>query len=289
MLQAVLDDQLVARLTTICPLPGVRAGSGLAWHGKELVVVQDDAFAVVKVNLDTMATISIPLNGKGEPLEKPEKPDFESVVTDLIGDLYLLGSGSTPMRRQIARLDLDTGKVTLETADELYKALEAAVGGTPNLEGAVLLGEVLRVFQRGEGRGVGLNLAMDVPFMTGSGPAPRVLSTHPYDLGAVDGVALTFTDAAPFDGERFLYLAVAEDTPNAYDDGPVVGAAIGVMGLDTARWTRLLEADGSPSTRKIEGIALEPGGRAGYVITDPDDPKAPAELCRLVLEGPWQV
>lgn len=289
MLQAVLDDQLVARLTAVCPLPGVRAGSGLAWHGKELVVVQDDAFAVVKVNLDTMATTAVPLAGKGEPLPKPEKPDFESVVTDLIGDLYLLGSGSTPLRRQIARLDLDTGKVTLETADELYTALAEAVEGTPNLEGAVLLGEVLRVFQRGEGGGTGANLAIDVPFMTGSGPAPRVLSTYPYDLGAVNGVALTFTDAAPFDGERFLYLAVAEDTPNAYDDGPVVGAAVGVMGADTARWTRLLEADGSPSTRKIEGVVLEPGGRAGYVITDPDDPNQPAELCRLELEGPWKV
>lgn len=289
MLQAVLDDQLVARLTTVRPLPGVRAGSGLAWHGKDLVVVQDDAYAVVKVNLETGVTTSFPLNGKGEPLEKPEKPDFESVVTDLIGDLYLLGSGSTPLRRQIARMDLDTGKVTLETANELYDALATAVAGTPNLEGAVLMGEVLRLFQRGEGSGPGSNLVIDVPFMTGSGPAPRVLSTHAYDLGAMNGVALTFTDAAPMGLDHWIYLAVAEDTPNAIDDGPVVGAAVGVMGPDTARWTQLLEADGSLSTRKIEGVALEPGCRAGYVITDPDDPTQPAELCRLVLEGPWAV
>jgi hypothetical protein len=109
-----------------------------------------------------------------------------------------------------------------------------------------------------------------------------------YDLGAIGAVPLTFTDAARFDGgRRALYLAVAEDTPDAIADGPVMGAAIGVIDAEGARFALLMEANGSPCTRKPEGIALDPGERSGFLLTDPDSPREPAELCRFVLEGPW--
>lgn len=39
--------------------------------------------------------------------------------------------------------------------------------------------------------------------------------------------------------------------------------------------------------RKFEGVALDPSGRTGWLVTDPDDEKQPADLCHLELEGPW--
>jgi hypothetical protein len=50
-----------------------------------------------------------------------------------------------------------------------------------------------------------------------------------YDLGAVGGVALAVTDAVALPDGRVLVSAAAEDTPNAVDDGPVVGAAIALL------------------------------------------------------------
>lgn len=82
-----------------------------------------------------------------------------------------------------------------------------------------------------------------------------------------------------------LYLAVAEDAPNAIDDGPVAGAAVGVLSNGRARYAMLEEQDGTPSRRKVEGIALDPATRAAYLVTDPDDPGRPAELLRVALEG----
>ena len=50
-----------------------------------------------------------------------------------------------------------------------------------------------------------------------------------YDLGTVRGVALAVTDAVALPGGRMLVAAAAEDTPNAVDDGPVVGAALALL------------------------------------------------------------
>ncbi len=52
---------------------------------------------------------------------------------------------------------------------------------------------------------------------------------QPYDLGAIDGVPLGFTDAAPLPGGAVLFTAAAEATDNAYDDGACRGSAIGLL------------------------------------------------------------
>ena len=111
---------------------------------------------------------------------------------------------------------------------------------------------------------------------------PDVRGVERYDLGRAAGVPLTFTDATRGPDGAIAYLAVAEDTPNAIDDGPVVGAAIGVIRDGAASWTLILEPDGTPSVRKFEGLALDPEGGA-WVITDADDPEKPAELCKLAF------
>ncbi|MDB5099587.1 MAG: hypothetical protein JWM80_4008 [Cyanobacteria bacterium RYN_339] len=287
MLAATPDPTLEARILEARELPGVRAGSGLAWHGTRLVVVQDDAFAVAIVDPASRAVTHLPLVGAGAALPKAEKPDFEAVFADGGGCLVLVGSGSKPNRCCWATLDLAAGAVKLTEHPALYAAIAEALGGPPNLEGAVVAGNRLRLFHRGDGAGNGTNVVLDLPWDPETGAAPRVVERRAFDLGAVAGVALTFTDATCLPDGRILYLAAAEDTPNAVDDGRVVGAAIGILAGDAVRWAPLLEADGSPSVRKIEGVALAADGLGGYLVTDADDPALPAELLRFALRGPW--
>ncbi len=70
----------------------------------------------------------------------------------------------------------------------------------------------------------------------------------------------------------------------------------GVVTADgRARWAPLVLTDGSPFDGKVEGLELyvEKGAEAGagqlraYIVTDRDDPTAPAELCEVELIGPW--
>jgi hypothetical protein len=108
--------------------------------------------------------------------------------------------------------------------------------------------------------------------------------TRRYDLGREDGVAYGFTDATRY-GDRVLFAAGAEDSPDAIEDGIVLGARIGVIEGDRARWAPILERDGTPSRRKIEGLAAMED--VLVAVVDADDTELPADLCYIALEGPW--
>ena len=283
MIRAERDPALRARIRTTEPLPGVRAGSALLFTGSRLLVVQDDALAVAWVDPRTGAIEHVTLEGSGGALAKATKPDFESAFLGADGAIFLLGSGSTPARYQAARLDSARGgEVSFLDCTPLFQALAARLGAAPNLEGAVLLGERLHLFHRGAG---GEPSAIAEVAATALGArAVDLLAFTLCDLGTAAGVRLTFTDAARCD-EAIVYLAVAEDTPNAVDDGPITGAAIGILAHGRARFALLEDPDGAPTKRKVEGIAVDPATRSTFLVTDPDDPERPAELCRVDLEG----
>lgn len=297
------DAALSARITEIVPLDGVRAGSALIQVGARLLLVQDDAFTLVWVDPSGAggrpALTRQVLESDGGPLAKALKPDFEAALLGPGGVAYVLGSGSKPTRRRVARLDTAAGRAHVLDADPLYLAVEAALEETPNLEGAVLLfhQRAVRLFHRRAGTEGRAGATIDVTLDGLEGGPARVLGVARWDLGALQRdlgpgeapreVPLSFTDAAPGPEGRLFYLAAAEDTPNAVDDGPVIGAAVGVIRGGEARWAPLLDVDGAPTERKAEGLALAEDGRSGFVVTDPDDASRPAELCRVVLEGPW--
>jgi hypothetical protein len=110
-----------------------------------------------------------------------------------------------------------------------------------------------------------------------------------YDLGAIDGVRLTFTDVTPAASGQLLYLATAEASPDAVRDGPVLGTALGVIGGGKVRSTLVVDDAGKPVVEKAEGIVLDRAvPRRAFVVLDADDPARPAELCEVHLEGPWR-
>src|SRR5690606_9871374 len=91
----------------------------------------------------------------------------------------------------------------------LYRSLRAQAafaGSELNIEGALVAGDRLLLFQRGNGaardgrkavNAVGM-LALEsfVRWLDDRGPPPPLLEVTPFDLGEVDGSSLSFTDAA---------------------------------------------------------------------------------------------
>ena len=324
---------LVARVTRCIPMTyaagadpsadrpaHVRAASGLAWFGDRLAVVQDDANFIALVDPVTGLADAVPLPpGAGGVRQfddsrgnKADKLDLEAVVC--VRDrretlLLVLGSGSTRRREGVAVVDGDGG-VTLTRLPRFYASLREATdfaGSELNVEGALLVGGMLRIFARGNGAMRGellpVNATCDVEWSTfrahlahpelAAPPAPS--NVVQYDLGALGGVTLGFTDAALAGGAgarppRLLYAAAAESSPDAVRDGAVAGSAIGVVTQDAhgtrARWTELLGADGERFVAKVEGIALKPGSRnEAFVVIDRDDHERPSELCVVRLTG----
>jgi hypothetical protein len=319
------DPSLVACIVRSTPLlyragvdaaadrPGhVRAGSSLAFLGRHLAVIQDDANFVAWFDPaeSQVEVIPLPAGHEGKRLfddgrgNKRWKLDLEACVAD--GErLVAFGSGSSPLRERlviVSGLASDRTAVTVHDAPAFYAALRAAAdfaGSELNIEGAVLLdGGRLRLFQRGNGAARGglrpVNATADIAWaallaylQNPETPTPfRLENICQYNLGALDGVPLTFTDAAAA-GKAILFSAAAEASPDAIQDGPVAGSVLGIIDSDgTARWTLLLDADGRPFAGKVEGVARSAGG-AIYVIVDKDDPALASELCRVELVGSW--
>jgi hypothetical protein len=309
----------------------VRASSGVVWAGSRLVVIQDDANFVALVSPDDGVARAVALPAGAGGLRqfddargnKKDKLDLEALVRVPAHDdgtmLLALASGSKKRRDAIiiirgAETHGDEGpavQVTLYRVPAFYAALRDAnrfAGSALNVEGAVYVGGdhdgVLRLFNRGNGKAKGefvpVNASCDVNWAalqahlespeTIAPPEPR--RVRQYDLGAVGGLALTFTDATLLRPRCTVYTAAAEASPDVTRDGPVVGCAIGVLtesGDDVhARWAPLVDGAGALYGAKIEGIALHQADPSrAWVVVDRDDHATPSELCEVALEGPW--
>ena len=280
---------LSARITASHAVKGLSAGSALLEVDQALIAVPDDAFALMRIALPSLARTRWVLEGDGAPLPKALKPDFEAAVRAGDGSVHLLGSGSTERRCAIAHVDLEARTVTRAARPDLYAAVAEALAlaARPNVEGAIVRADRLVLLHRGVGAQPSGLVELPAEALR-RGPA-RALAAHPVALGALDGITLGFTDAALLGDGRIAFVASAEDSDDPVADGPVVGSVLGVLEQTSrgiaARWTRLLEADGTPCRAKVEGLTVDADGRAAWVLTDPDDPALPARLARVALAG----
>jgi hypothetical protein len=286
--RALEDPSLAALVVESHPLPGVSGGSALLDVDGRLLAIHDDAFRVSWIDRATFAVTPLLLLGDGAALAKADKPDFESAVRMSDGAVYVLGSGSTEKRCIVARIDA-ANRVTLRQRATLYDCVRSALasGERPNIEGAIVAGERLRLFNRAAGRTP--NASVDVPLAALHGGDSHVLALQLFELGTLEGVRLGFTDVAALPDGRSVFLAAAEDAPDAIADGPVLGSAVGLLeprasGVG-ARWTRLLGSDGRPSPYKVEGVVVNRDVRGGWLLTDSDDARVPAMLLRVELRG----
>lgn len=294
----------------------VRAGSALVRVADSLVIIQDDANFLALHELGSGRTRALTLpagpggrrqfdKGRGN---KMDKLDLEAAVALGEDGLLAFGSGSAAGRDRILRVrdlhgETRGRKPTLELQDALplYRALDAETafaGSELNIEGAVWDGDRLRLFNRGNGAPrdgllpVNATGTLDrVAFLAWLEQAdevvPQLQDVIRWDLGTIDGVRLTWTDAA-IGPHGLMYLAAAEDSPDAVEDGPVVGVALGRIAGELGRYALLRDQDGGPVTDKAEGLCLDPSDpNRGWIVFDLDDPERPTEMAEIRLSGDW--
>ena len=277
--------------------PHISAASGLVAVGDWLYVIADDelhlgVFPGVGSGAGTLIRLLPGELPKGPKKRKASKADFEILV--LLpkfagyphGALLALGSGSRPNRRRGVLVSLDRSGATTTAMrvidlSGLYVTLEARLGEL-NLEGAVVLGKRLCLLNRGQPHeGVSACVSVNLRAVLRSIARSNGISSLPvkvryYDLGTAHGVPLGFTDGAALPDGSIVFTAVAESADDSYQDGPCVGAAVGVIRPDgEVAWICRLKP-----VRKVEGIAFRPGsrGRGLLLVTDADDAVVPAGL-----------
>jgi hypothetical protein len=322
----------------------VRAGSGIAWSGDRMVVIQEDANYVALIDPAKVLPVAAPGSAQPEPRSDgeavvgmrlkspaagkgaaPARPHLEAVLTarDWRGELILaFGSGTRPERRYVARLRLGGGDTELSVfeARKLYAALEehpTLATTTLNIEGAAFLPkgldgrDAVRLFHRANGKprpgveqpssalpgertpcgSVDVRLDALAAYLDRCRRDPNATlgtdleNPRRYDLDDVDGVPLTFTDAAMMADGRIVYVAAAEVCTDAGQDGETQGIALGVIEADgSLRYTRVVERDGQETTRKADGLAVAGPGRV-FLVVDPEDDERPSVLCAVDVTG----
>lgn len=279
----------------------ISAASGLLQLGTQLYVVADDErFLAVFDLADDGPGRLLPLFDVPLPddpaARKASKPDAEALLAlpPLAGwphgALMAWGSASRATRRRAACMALDasgqpTGPAQQRDMLPLLAGLQGRVDDI-NIEGAFIQGDLLCLLQRGHGGG-GVNACLQwhwpavAAWLGGTAPAPPALACQVWDLGAIDGVPLSFTDGAALPGGGWLYSAAAEDTRDSYADGPCAGSVLGVV-----------DAQGRPGPRwrlaprcKVEGVAVsaDAAGLQALLVTDADDRSQPAQLLSVRL------
>jgi hypothetical protein len=283
----------------------VRAASAIRRHGSRLIVIQDDVNAMAVVDAASgIMPLLMPPGADGRRSfddtigNKHLKMDLEAAV--LLPDARLLafGSGSSRTRESIVVLGPESG-LRVRRAPGLYARMRKyceAVDAELNIEGAVIQGHRLRLFQRGNGargnRGRSGSMVFDVDlarllrWLAGRGPVPNVADVLEVDLGTIDGLPFGFTDAAVTDAGRIAFLACAEDSADVRSDGPVLGCLFGWLDETGARVTEVIESDGRVTRLKLEGIEPRPGANGRFdVVADMDRPDQPALLVELWVSG----
>jgi hypothetical protein len=297
--------------------PFVLAASGLAMLGEHLFVVQDNANWLAVVHPDEPVTaLPLPRHHSGvrifnkERQNTNQKVDLEACVvmqTEAGPELVGFGSGTGESSCWILRVtgtNQALGKSLERSADYGARFLDAGLfyqslrnnvaftGGRLNIEGATAIGEDrILVLQRGnapesEGDPVDATGEVSWPALAAhlesphSVPPPSMENVIRYDLGQLDGVRLTFSDAEHLGDGRILFSGSAEKP-----DGSVSGSVIGLIDVaGSVRWTEISSEDGSPFRSKIEGLSLAAGkpGTIRFVIDD-DDETASSEMFEAVF------
>lgn len=283
------------------------AASGIVAVGPRLLVIGDDqvhlgVFDSTKPTRPGQLLRLFPQNLPDDHnARKRQKPDLEVLVVipgeNGVCSVLALPSGSEPNRVLGSFLSFNE-KFKLSRRPmpvdftPVYRALKFSFPEL-NIEGALAAPQsnILTLFQRGNGsKGqnatIDLNLSAILAAVTAQMPVSEnaILHIRKYDLGHLDDVALSFTDAVAVDTQTALFVAAAEKSNSTYHDGEVVGSLLGFMNLTNGRFTFL----GVLPKLKVEGLAIQSRAERRlnvFLVTDADDPNVAAEL--LLAEVTW--
>ena len=290
------------------PGPGraahISAGSGVARRGDFVYVIGDDELGVgvFRLSKEAPGTLRTVLRGELSPgyeARKKEKADLEALTLlppfagRPFGSLLGLGSGSSPLRERgfvwglaaDGSLEGDPDELALSP---LYERLRESAPEL-NIEGASALGERLWLFHRGNTE-QGLNIVAEVPlgeFIRGVQGDGRIecreeLTTRAYDLGELDGVPLTFSDATPLADELVVFTASAEPGSDPHGtDGAIRGSVVGTLDADgTVERLRTIDR-----RWKVEGVYASIDARVidFLFVCDQDDPGVASPLLSAAM------
>jgi hypothetical protein len=295
------------------PHPGgpahVSSASGVVRRGDHVYVIGDDLLEIAEFSFTQPRPGRLLRVFEGAlPADQGErsaaKPDLEALTvlppfeTAPYGALLGLGSGSAPGRDRGFTWPLDhdgavRGEPRIVDLGPVYRRLGERVEHL-NIEGACVIGDRLWLLHRGnhaETTNVVAELSLADVMESLHGDltidVDELEAVRSYDLGVLDGVELTFSDATPIGGDVLVFTASAEDD-EAGRDGEIRGSVVGTID-PTGVVQRLRTID---RRFKVEGVhaTIDTGVLDFLFVCDQDAPEEASPLlsAAMPLDGRFE-
>ncbi|QAA81072.1 hypothetical protein EI546_04720 [Aequorivita sp. H23M31] len=220
-------------------LQEVPSASGIVKWNDIFFLIGDDSPHLFKVDHNFKilgkTLIHSPKVQQGEVIPKFHKPDFEAMEMVSDSEILIFGSGSKSPERDVCVLfDLIQSSYNEYYISNFYdyiRGMEIMQGYELDIEGLAISGDNLFLFNRGR------NIIFSFPYSEFIGyckngrdfPIPK---TSLFTLPSINGLQAGFSGASSFPHLPYLiFTAAVEDSPNAYDDGDILGSFIGVIEL----------------------------------------------------------
>ncbi len=281
------------------------AASGVVRRGDFVYAIGDDelSLAVFRLSDPGPGKLRRVLAGElpaDEDERKAHKADLEALTLlppfegHPFGALLGLGSGSGERRDRgfVCALGPDgslRGESRELDLEPVYTLLRRDIVEL-NIEGASVIEDRLWLLQRGN-TSDGLNLVAELSLPEVMGSLQRDLridagelaDVRSYDLGDLDGVALTFSDATPLGRDELVFTASAER-----EDGAIHGSVVGT--LDAGGVVQRLRT--IDRRYKVEGVhaSIDTGVMDFLFVCDQDEPGTASPLlsAAMPVEGRFE-
>lgn len=287
-------------------LPSIPSGSGIELVNGIIYIIGDDSEILYGLNHELRVIHEVKLfhapEKKDGRIPKPLKADFESMVSfDINGysHLFVAGSGSVLPQRgmgYLVKLPTSYNKkhiVWEKDLNSLYKLITSHPDfESPelNIEASFIAGDHFYFINRAGEQLIRYPLPEMVEFLQGhteSTPFPEIFLL---EIPLLNGLQFSCSGACYFKGTIYI-TASCEDTDNAYDDGEILGSAIGTFSLSALpergreknaaqkilveNMTLVLDKNQKAMISKWESICIyeqdKDGTMAALAVADPDN------------------
>lgn len=272
------------------------SGSALEYHNDIAYLIGDDVNHILCLDKDWNEINQLKLfDFDGDRIPKPDKPDLECAT--IIGNmLYVIGSGSKSPQRDVAFLvnltDYKIKKISTAAFYSIFR--DRNLIAEMNIEGFTDCRDKLLFFNRGNTSQPNQIIITDQKILKKQ--FPDKFKVMPVVIGSLNNIALGISGAC-YDAENDILLltASAEDTDNAYDDGIIIGSAIGVVydayqklgkkELVIDELQELEKMDTLFANQKIESICITSKSENKYICTlVSDNDNGKSELFEVSLQ-----
>lgn len=240
----------------------IAAASSLINVNNRIFLCNDDQYSLFEL-VENLRWIEhrwkdAPLMPLDHTARKKVKPDYEALTKIDVDSnkILMIPSGSKENRVKVLAFDLVNNQFNPFEVLNLYADLKGKISSV-NIEGAEFFRNHILLLNRGVSDQQSSLIKVNPKSF-------KIESNVSIEFGSIDGVPLHGSELCLFNDNLYV-LAIAEDTPNSYDDGVVLGSSLFKLSVDSFE---ILEQWNFDKATKLEGLCR--WNNTWLVASDPD-------------------